>query len=229
MPYDYSSISNYELLSAQIYSSIMSNDKINMSLFYERYKARATPFMLSDKSQIAQNIIRNNGGVPYQTTLPLSLLDVDSARANAIGAYLSIDNYLKAEYAKQERYNFASRILFEAPATFTTTQVLYQEEQKQFTVGDMLDVSKYAIKVAQMIDPSNDNYEKAGAAITVFQGIEHTLNNQSDNGSPRKMLHLANDFLTSVVKSQAKSDEQKGIITGISILVDLTIDFLCKK
>ncbi len=228
-PYKYLTIERYELLSSQIYNAIISNDKNRMSYFYEKYKTIADASMLEHKRNVAENIIRNNGGVPYVTRLPLDMLDIDSARANAIGAYFSVEEVLKVEYAKQERYNFANKVMFESSTPFTPNQVLFKEEQKEFTVSDMLEVSKYAIKVAQMLQPSNDNFEKANAAITVFQGIEHALNNQADNGSPRRMLHLANEVLTSVVKSQAKTDEQKGIIIGISLLIDSAINFLCKK
>ena len=43
------------------------------------------------------------------------------------------------------------------------------------------------------------------------------------------MLHLATSFISSVVKSSIKDDEAKRGVTITAIMVDLAIDFFCKK
>jgi hypothetical protein len=108
--------------------------------------------------------------------------------------------------------------------------VLYQNAQgQQLKVADLLAVSKYAISVAEAIDPDNEAFSKANAAITTFQGIDTILNNKPEDKPVNKMLHLATSFLSSVVKSSLKDSDAKRGITITAIMVDLAIDFFCKK
>ena len=43
------------------------------------------------------------------------------------------------------------------------------------------------------------------------------------------MLLLVTSFISSVVKSSIKNDEAKRGVTITALMVDLTIDFFCKK
>ena len=79
------------------------------------------------------------------------------------------------------------------------------------------------------MEPSNEEYAKANAAITVFQGIDAILNNKPEDKPVNKMLHLATSFISSVVKSSIKDNETKRGVTITAIMVDLAIDFFCKK
>ena len=88
---------------------------------------------------------------------------------------------------------------------------------------------KYAINIAEAIDPSKDEYAKANAAITVFQGIDAILNNKSEGLQVNKMLHLAANFISSVVKSSIKNDGEKRGVIITTMMVDLVIDFFCKE
>ena len=108
--------------------------------------------------------------------------------------------------------------------------MLYQNAQgRQLKVADLIAVSKYAMSVAEAIEPSNEEYAKANAAITVFQGIDALLNNKPEDKPVNKMLHLATSFISSVVKSSIKDDEAKRGVTITAIMVDLAIDFFWKK
>ena len=108
--------------------------------------------------------------------------------------------------------------------------MLYQNAQgHQLKVANLLAVSKYAVSVAEAINPSNEEYAKANAAITVFQSIDAILNNKPEDKPVNKMLHLATSFISSVVKSSIKDDEAKRGVTITAIMVDLVIDFFCKK
>ena len=107
---------------------------------------------------------------------------------------------------------------------------MYQNPQgQQLKVADLLAVSKYAVSIAETIDPSNEEYAKAGAAITAFQGIDNVLNNESEDKPVNKMLHLATVFLSSVVKSSLIDNDAKRGATVTSIMLDLAIDFFCNK
>ena len=43
------------------------------------------------------------------------------------------------------------------------------------------------------------------------------------------MLHLATSFISTVVKSSLRDDDAKRGVTVTAIMIDLAIDFFCKK
>ena len=96
-------------------------------------------------------------------------------------------------------------------------------------VADLLAVSKYAVSIAEAMEPSNEEDAKANAAITVFLGFDAILNNKPEDKPVNKMLHLATSFISSVVKSSIKDDETKRGVTITAIMIDLAIDFFSKK
>lgn len=143
---------------------------------------------------------------------------------NVIGETLSKNNFYKNNYI------YAQSVLYRYPYTFQQEEVLYYNAKgEQLRVVDLLSVLKYAINIAEAIEPSNDEYAKANAAITVFQGIDAILNNKSEGERVNKMLHLATSFISSVVKSSIKNDEEKRGVIITTMMVDLVIDFFCKK
>ena len=130
----------------------------------------------------------------------------------------------------ETNYRQALDFLYQPNHTFESDDVIHQDKQgQQLKVADLLAVSKYAISVAEAIDPDNEAFSKANAAITIFQGIDTILNNKPEDKPVNKMLHLATSFLSSVVKSSFKDSDTKRGITITAIMVDLAIDFFCKK
>lgn len=143
---------------------------------------------------------------------------------NAIKETLSKNNFYKNNYI------YAQSVLYRYPYTFQQEEVLYYNAKgEQLRVIDLLSVLKYAINIAEAIDPSKDEYAKANAAITVFQGIDAILNNMSEGQQINKMLHLATNFISSVVKSSIKNDGEKRGVIITTMMVDLVIDFFCKE
>lgn len=138
-------------------------------------------------------------------------------------------NVLNSEIIKRinelDRYRRAERILFESENEFSKTQILHRKEEKLLSVDDLLKVSKYSIAFAEVMNPDDENIELANAAITVFQGIEAVLNNKPQDISVNKKLHIANGFLSSIIKANIKDKDTKRGITITSILIDLVIDF----
>ena len=107
---------------------------------------------------------------------------------------------------------------------------MYQNNNgQQLKVSDFLAVSKYAISIAEAIEPSNKEYAEASAAITVLQGIDAILNNKPEDKPINKMLHLVTSFISSVVKSSIKNHENTRDVTVTALMVDMVIDFFCKK
>lgn len=179
------------------------------------------------RGKITDEFVSN--GLPRPIFSPFLTPTDNEVKLNALGCLKAIDNQISRLNYYQTHYTYATQTLFEPKQPFTQEQVLLREEKGELKVADLLSVSKYAVKVAQAIDPENENYDKANAAITAFQGIEAVLNNKPDDKLVNKMLHLVNDFLTTVVKTSADKKETKGGILVVSLLVDLAIDFFCKR
>ena len=172
-----------------------------------------------------------NGVIP--NTLPTSIYDIkDDAllRMNVQGCLNALKEELGRRNIYSSQYTYAQSVLYRPTHTFQQEEVLYQNGQgHQLKVADLLAVSKYAVSIAEAMEPSNEEYAKANAAITVFQGLDAILNNKPEDKPVNKMLHLATSFISSVVKSSIKDDEAKRGVTITAIMVDLAIDFFCKK
>ncbi len=122
-----------------------------------------------------------------------------------------------------------SRAVFERDVVWKGSDVLYGHGAGVLDVEDFLKVCGYAVKVGEAIDLNNELFDEAGAAVRVFKGLEFVLNNKGESNTIPKMLHLANDFLLRAVKPSLGEKEQKQVAVGLSLLVDLVIDFFSAK
>lgn len=174
----------------------------------------------------------SNGIVPNMQ--PISIYAVKEneylLRMNVQGCLKALQQELNIRNIYRTQYTYAQNVLYKQAKTFHQDDVLYQNNNgHQLKVADFLTVSKYAISIAEAIEPSNKEYAEASAAITVLQGIDAILNNKPEDKPINKMLHLANSFISSVVKSSIKNDENKRDVTVTALMVDMVIDFFCKK
>ena len=169
-------------------------------------------------------------GYKFLRNLNWCFISDEDVKLNVEGCLKAIIETLSQYKFYDHNYTYAQSVLYRPTHTFQQEEVLYQNAQgRQLKVADLLAVSKYAMSVAEAIEPSNEEYAKASAAITVFQGIDALLNNKPEDKPVNKMLHLATSFISSVVKSSIKDDETKRGVTITAIMVDLAIDFFCKK
>ena len=169
-------------------------------------------------------------GCMFFRNLDWSRISDADVRLNVEGCIKAIEDKLSMIKFYESNYIRAQEILFSQNHIFHQEDVLYQNHRGlQLKVADLLSVSKYAMSIAETIDPSNEEYAKANAAITIFQGIDTILNNKPDDKPINKMLHLATSFISSVVKSSIKNNEAKRGVTITTTLVDLAIDFFCEK
>lgn len=139
---------------------------------------------------------------------------------------------------KRMRINFSSpispnavQIVFFSTVPLEQSTVLYEEKgtggtERRLKVSDLLSVLNYAKKFAEAnLDADFDRYNGGLMAIrTVDLAIHHKPVDKPLN----KSLHLVNDVLTEFAKALSKDKEAKRDATGISLLVDLTIDFLVR-
>ena len=169
-------------------------------------------------------------GYKFLRNLNWCFISDEDVKLNVEGCLKAIIETLSQYKFYDHNYTYAQSVLYRPTHTFQQEEVLYQNAQgRQLKVADLLAVSKYAMSVAEAIEPSNEEYAKANAAITVFQGIDALLNNKPEDKPVNKMLHLATSFISSVVKSSIKDDKAKRGVTITAIMVDLAIDFFCKK
>ena len=175
-------------------------------------------------------VFKAHYGHNYHKIIDWSQLTTHDAKLNVKGCMKGISKILSEMQFYEMNYTYAQNILYQPNYTFKQDEVLYRSSQsQQLKVADLLAVSKYAVSVAEAIDPDNEGFAKANAAITVFQGIDAILNNSPEDKPVNKMLHLATSFLSSVVKSSLKDSDAKRGVTITAIMLDLAIDFLCRK
>ena len=220
-----------EIAYSNLYRAYMSDNIEDMIAKYVAVGNVNIPYITDSIFLNTKQTMLANGVIP--NTLPTSIYDIkDEAllRMNVQGCLNALKEELGRRNIYSSQYTYAQSVLYRSTHTFHQEEVLYQNAQgRQLKVADLHDVLKYAVSVAVAIDPSNDEYAKANAAIMVFQGIDAILNNSPEDKPINKMLHLATSFISSVVKSSIKDDEAKSDVTITAIMVDLAIDFFCKK
>jgi len=126
---------------------------------------------------------------------------------------------------------YAMQMLFFSPEPLQRSTVLYEEkghdgQERQLKVSDFISVLDYAMKFAEMnSDADFDKYNKAKLAIKT---VDLAINHKPVDKPLNKTLHIVNDILTECAKSISKDKETKRTASGISLLVDLAIDFLVR-
>ena len=147
-------------------------------------------------------VFRAHYGYNYHKIIDWSKLTTHDAKLNVKGCMKAISKLLSEMRFYETNCTYAQSILYQPGYTFNQEDVIHQDQQgQQLKVADLLAVSKYAVSVAEAISPDNEEFSKANAAITAFQGIDAILNNRPEDKPVNKMLHLATSFLSSVVKS----------------------------
>ena len=220
-----------EIAYSNLYRAYLSGNREEMIAKYVAAGNVNIPHFTDSIYLNIKQTMLSNGIIP--DVLPTSIYEIKDdtlLRMNIQGCLKTLHDELSRRNIYSTQYTYAQSVLYRSTHTFQQEEVLYQNEQgRQLKVADLLAVSKYAVNIAEAIDPSNEEYAKANAAITVFQGIDAVLNNKPEDKPINKMLHLATSFISSVVKSSIKDDEAKRGVTITAIMVDLAIDFFCKK
>ena len=221
-----------EIAYSNLYKAYISGDRDEMVAKYiDAGNVNIPNFTNSVYANTRQTMLSNNI-VPYMQ--PISIYDVkeneELLRMNVQGCLKALQQELNIRNIYRTQYTYAQNVLYKPAQTFHKDDILYQNNNgQQLKVADFLTVSKYAISIAEAIEPSNKEYAEASAAITVLQGIDTILNNKPEDKPINKMLHLVTSFISTVVKSSIKDDEAKRNVIVTALMVDMVIDFLCKK
>ena len=140
---------------------------------------------------------------------------------------------------KRMRLHFASPIspsavqtVFFSPVPLEQSTILYEEKgtggsERRLRVADFLSVLNYAKKFAEAnLDANFDRYN--GGLIAV-RTVDLAINHKPVDKPLNKTLHLVNDIFTECAKAFHQDKEAKRTASGISLLVDLAIDFLVRS
>ena len=139
---------------------------------------------------------------------------------------------------KRMRLHFSSPIspnsvqtVFFSPVPLEQSTVLYEEKgtggtEKMLKVSDFLSVLSYAKKFAEAnLDADFDRYN---GGLLAIQAVDLAIHHKPVDKPLNKSLHLVNDILTEYARALSKDKEAKRTASGISLLVDLAIDFLVR-
>ena len=126
----------------------------------------------------------------------------------------------------------AMQLLFFSPEPLQQDTVLYEEknedgEEKRLKFSDFLSALNYAKKFAEAnLDADFDKYN---GGLLAIRTTELAINHKTIDKPLNKTLHLVNDIFTECAKAFHQDKEAKRTASGISLLVDLAIDFLVRS
>ena len=116
--------------------------------------------------------------------------------------------------------------IFFQPQPLSQDDVLYTENEKELKVSDFLSVLSYGKKFAETF--FGVDAPKTSEYMLAVKTVDLAINHKEVDKPLNKTLHIINDVLTECAKDFQKDKGWKMIVSGISLLVDLTIDFLVK-
>lgn len=203
-----------------LYSGNREKVLYNLSTLKSNY-----PDIASEADELVRRML-NYQGVFDVVRMPVYSLSDDGLINNARAFIAAASVELRELYPHPFSFYAAERIYYPTQ-TFSKQEVLYERtDGEKLTVSDLLSVTSYATKFIDALSP-NEVTGSAGEALTVFKGMELALNNKKTDRPNNKSLHLANDFLLNTIKPNlSKSGKQTA--SGISLLIDLAIDFFVK-
>ena len=215
---------DYQIMQSKLQQASFSGVLLNKQKALSYYLNRFGDFH-HQHDQTFNKVALNHGHIPTGIKIDIYKLDEINTDLHIEAAHIVLNSEITKRINEFEKYRRTEMLLFESKQEFSNTQVLYRNEENNLRVEDLLKVSKYSIAFAEIMNPDDENIELASAVITVFQGIEAVLNNKPLDIPMNKKLHIANGFLSSIVKANIENKDTKRGITITSTLIDLVIDF----
>ena len=136
-----------------------------------------------------------------------------------------INNHINQYYNWSVSSTAIQKIFFQSQPLLQN-YVLYTEDEKELKVSDFLSVLSYGKKFAEAFfgidSPKTSEY------MLAVKAVDLAINHKEVDKPLNKTLHIINDVLTKSAKERQKDEDGKKAVSHISLLVDLTIDFLVK-
>ena len=73
------------------------------------------------------------------------------------------------------------------------------------------------------------DYSKYSEALQAIKTVDLALHHKKEDKPLNKTLHLVNNILTECAKKAHEEDKVRRVVSGISLIIDLAIDFLVHK
>ena len=148
------------------------------------------------------------------------------------GLELNVDLYLYVINNRLNQcYNWsisstAIQKIFFQPQSLSQEYVLYTKDEKDLKVSDFLSVLSYGKKFAEAFFGVES--PKANEYVLAAKTVDLAINHKEVDKPLNKTLHIINDVLTEYGKDLREDKGEKMVLSGLSLLVDLVIDFLVK-
>lgn len=176
----------------QAYFSDNKDDMINAFI---KAKNLNIPYISNKIMNESENVFHLNGLNP-KLSVPVQLLHPIELRLNVEGCL----NALLEELNQRKVYTYAQSILYRPQHTFFKEEIVYRSSNgNQLKVSDLLSLSKYAISIAEIIEPNNEKFSEKKTIITTLQSIDAILNNKPEDKPVNKKLHLITGFIASML------------------------------
>jgi len=123
--------------------------------------------------------------------------------------------------------NRAINLIYNNTQNFNGNQVLHRSGVYELKVSDVLKVIGYVKDIYETVGGKVD--DRFSIALMVLDSIDLALNNKKQDKPVNKLLHLTNDVLSEIAKKAADDERVNPLLSGMSLLVKLTIDFFIKE
>lgn len=194
----------------------------------ELMKKQAIWHIHSNSPDIADEVSREwDRRYPRGRIIKVNVFDLNSTGTDInVELYLYVINNRVNQYYNWSVSSTAIRKIFFQPQPLSYEYELYEKDGEQLTVAKFMSVLSYGKKFAETFfgvdSPKTSEY------MLAVKTVDLAINHEKDDMPLNKTLHIINDVLTESAKDRQKNRGEKMFVSGISLLVDLTIDFFVK-
>ena len=137
-----------------------------------------------------------------------------------------INNHINQYYNWSVSSTAIQKIFFQSQP-LSQDYVLYTKDEKDLKTSDFLSVLSYGKKFAEAFFGVDS--PKANEYVLAAKTVDLAMNHKEVDKPLNKTLHVINDVLMEYGKDLHKDKGEKMVLSGISLFVDLVIDFLVKS
>lgn len=233
---------NLDLIYSNLSFAYLNNDEGKMKYYFQKF-ADEYPEYIGQMSNCINCTFYENNCIPSIIKVSIYATSGNDLRYNIVGCLASIQKSLN-DYRYYSFSLGAIRTLYYPQVSFTPIYELhrveylyqqdslgetpYKKEVRILSVSDLLSVADYSVKILDALSLSEKTQEISDA-IMILKGVDLVLNNKPQDKPLNKSLHIVNSVLSSTVKRSLEKNEDKQFVGSMSVLIDLVIDFFCKK
>ena len=194
----------------------------------ELMKKQAIWQIHSSAPDIADEVSREwDRRYPRATVIKVNVFDLDSEGTDTnVELYSFVINNRLNQYYNWSVSSMAIQKIFFQSQPLSQDYVLYTKDEKDLKASDFLSVLSYGKKFAEAFFGVDS--PKANEYVLAAKTVDLAMNHKEVDKPLNKTLHIINDVLTEYGKDLHKDKGEKMVLSGISLFLDLVIDFLVK-